>query len=220
MLFTGKPRHPRAAGICLMLCALLVCAITAPAPATVFHARDEIRSLAFPDAERMEPRDYFLTSSQREQIESRARTQLDSDLVTVYVGLRGDDVLGYAFLDTHMVRTLPETFLIVLAPDGAVVATHVMAFYEPLEYLPADRWLDQLDGSRLTDDLHVGRSIAGITGATLSSHAVVNGIRRVLAMHEILLGDAQVDARVAADLDTDAIVTNKVSGESSGEPTR
>ena len=95
-----------------MLCALLVSAITAPAQATVFHARDEIRSLAFPDAERMEPRDYFLTSSQREQIESRARTRLDSDLVTVYVGLRGDDVLGYAFLDTHMVRTLPETFLI------------------------------------------------------------------------------------------------------------
>ena len=176
--------------------------ITVPpaADATVFYARDEIRSLAFPDADTVEPLDHFLTVAQREQIESRARSKLDSDLITVYIGTRDGEVLGYAYLDSHTVRTLPETFLIVLTPDGAVAATHVMAFYEPLEYLPADRWLDQLAGRRLTDDLRVGRAIAGITGSTLSSHAVVLGIRRTLAMHEVLHGDAQASARDADEI--------------------
>lgn len=190
-----KARKPNAtrplqavAAPCLLAVALVL--VAGDAAATVFYAREEIASLAFPEADRVEAKDYFLTESQRGQIESRARSDLDSDLVTVYVGSRDGEVLGYAYLDTHTVRTLPETFLIVLEPDGSVASTHVMAFYEPLEYLPAERWLSQLDGRRLTDDLLVGRAIAGITGSTLSSHAVVRGIRRALALHEILVADA------------------------------
>jgi hypothetical protein len=186
---------------------LVAIAVPPQAVATVFYARDEIKSLAFPQADTVEPRDHFLTGRQREQIESRARSELDSDLVTVYVGSRDGEVLGYAYLDTHTVRTLPETFLIVLTPDGAVASTHLMAFYEPLEYLPADRWLGQLTGRRLTDDLLVGRAIAGITGSTLSSHAVVHGIRRTLALHEVLHGDAQASAKGAGEISGDTETT-------------
>jgi hypothetical protein len=187
------------------LTVICLAAITVPlqADATVFYARDEIKSLAFPDADTVEPHDHFLTAHQHQQIESRARSAIDSDLVTVYVGTRDGEVLGYAYLDTHTVRTLPETFLIVLTPDGAVASTHLMAFYEPLEYLPADRWLNQLAGRRLTDDLLVGRAIAGITGSTLSSHAVVHGIRRTLALHEVLHGDAHASAWVADETSGD-----------------
>ena len=91
--------------------------------------------------------------------------------------------------DTHVVRTFPETFLIVLTPEGAVSATYVLAFYEPLEYLPAERWLRQFDGKRASDDLRIGPGIAGITGSTLTSHAVAGGLRRALAIYAVLLGD-------------------------------
>ncbi|MGH7859845.1 MAG: FMN-binding protein [Candidatus Binatia bacterium] len=160
-----------------------------PGEATVFHARDEALELAFPDAERVEPRDFFLTPEQRSDIESRAKAPLESSFLTVYVGYRGAAALGYAVLDTHLVRTLPETFLVVISPDGKIAATHVLAFYEPLEYLPSDRWLRQFPGERLDDDLHVGRGIAGITGSTLTSRAVTAGIRRALAIYEVLLRD-------------------------------
>jgi Na+-translocating ferredoxin:NAD+ oxidoreductase RnfG subunit len=156
--------------------------------ATVFHSREEALRLAFPEADRTEPRDFFLTPEQRSDIEHRAKAPLESNLITVYVGYRGDQTIGYATLDTHVVRTLPETFLVVLTPDGAVVATHVLAFYEPLEYLPGARWLAQFERKRLRDDLQVGRGIAAITGSTLSSRAVTAGVRRALAIHAVLLG--------------------------------
>jgi hypothetical protein len=166
--------------------ALVLC-LAAEAGATVFYSRDEAHHLAFPEADRTEARDFFLTPEQRTAIEKAARAPLESDLLTVYVGYAGDRVLGYAIFDTHVVRTLPETFLAVLTPDGAVTATYVIAFYEPLDYLPSDRWLRQVQGKRNGDDLQIGRGIAGITGSTLSSQAIMGGIRRALAIHAVLL---------------------------------
>ncbi|MCK6553108.1 FMN-binding protein [Candidatus Binatia bacterium] len=157
--------------------------------AKVFHARDEALALAFPGVDSVERRNFFLTGAQRERIEQLARAPLESDMVTIYVGMRGGEVAGYAIFDTHLVRTLPETFLVVLSPDGAVVGTHLLAFYEPLDYMPGDRWLRQFDGRRLDDDLAIGRGVAAITGSTLTSRAVAGGVRRALALYAVLLGE-------------------------------
>jgi Na+-translocating ferredoxin:NAD+ oxidoreductase RnfG subunit len=163
---------------------------TAPdrAAATVFHSRDEALRIAFPDADRIEPRDFFLTAAQRQEIERRAQAPLATDLVTIYVGHKNEAVSGYAILDTHTVRTLPETFLVVLTSEGTVAATHVLAFYEPLEYSPSDRWLEQFNGKDIGCDLRPGRGVAAITGSTLTSQAVSAGIARALALHAVLIG--------------------------------
>src|SRR5262249_38715720 len=143
--------------------------------------------VAFPNADRTEARDFFLTPEQRATIEKDARSPLDSDLITVYVGSQAERVIGYAVFDTHVVRTLPETFLTVISPEGKVAATYVIAFYEPLEYLPSERWLRQVEGKTSGDDLQVGHGIAAITGSTLSSNAVMGGVRRALAIYAVLL---------------------------------
>ena len=170
--------------------ATAVLAAAPPSQATVFYAREELFELAFPDADEVKPRDFFITAEQRAAIQQRASSHLESDLVTVYVGLKDGKPIGYAMVDTHIVRTLPETYLIVLALDGSVTATHVIAFYEPLEYLPTERWLTRLDGAVLSPELRIGRAVAGITGSTLSTRAVIGGIRRALAVHAVLLAKA------------------------------
>lgn len=173
----------RRAPLLLLAAALLASA----APAKVFYAKDEALHLAFPDADKIEARDLFLTAAQRAAIEERAKSKLDSDLLTVYVGQRDGVVQGYAMLDTHTVRTLPETFLIVVSPQGTVAATHLLAFYEPLEYSPPGRWLEQFHDATLTDDLRIGRGIVAITGSTLTSEAVTGGVRRALAIYDVML---------------------------------
>lgn len=160
-----------------------------PAHGKVFYAREEVQELAFPQATRMEPLEFFLTSEQRATIERLSREPLESDFVTAYAGYRADELIGYAFIDTHQVRTLPETFLVVVDAAGLVTDTHVLAFYEPLEYLPADRWLGQYRGRRLEADLEVGNRIAGITGATLTAEAINGGIRRALAIYAVLIAE-------------------------------
>src|SRR5262249_29828287 len=152
----------------LLLLVAVALALAGQSSATVYYSRDEALKLAFPDAERERPKDFSRPAAQRAAIEAQAKSSLDSDLVTVYVGSRAGIPSGYAIFDTHVVRTLPETFLVVLSPDGKVAATHLLAFYEPSEYGPPARWLTQFQGAALSDELRVGRAIAGITRPTLT----------------------------------------------------
>ena len=168
---------------------LLVLHMTAPAGlvAKVFYAKEEALRAAFPEADVIDKRTFFLTDDQKKQVETLARTRLDSKLVTLHVGKRGHKPLGYAMIDVHTVRTLPEAVMVVLSPEGLVASTLILAFYEPLEYLPNERWLKQFDQTRLTPDLRVGGGIAGITGATLTVRGVTDAVRKALAVYQVLI---------------------------------
>lgn len=159
----------------------------APAAATVFMSRTEALAWAFPDADRVEDERFVLSDEQVAEIEARAQAKLESRIVTLYVGRKGDAILGYAVIDQHNVRTLPEAFLVVLSPEGEVKRLRVLAFHEPPEYKPSDRFLAQFEGKQGGAPLRLQREVHGIAGATLSSQAVTGGVRRVLAYHEVLV---------------------------------
>jgi hypothetical protein len=170
-----------------LLGATVVLVLTACAEAKVFHAKSEALQLAFPDADRIETEIFYPTDDQVKRVEQIARTPLDSKLITFHVGHKGEQILGYAFIETHIVRTLPETFLIVVSPAGVVEKLFVLAFYEPQEYLPSDRWLAQFHGKSLGPELSLRGDIHGIAGATLTSRAVTSGVRKVLALFDVLV---------------------------------
>jgi hypothetical protein len=178
----------RRSGVALAV-ALAACVATARPPlarATVFHAKDEALKLAFPGADRVVDRPVILTDEQKAAVEQRAHAPLESLLWTVYSGWRGDELLGYAVIDTHTVRTLPETIMVVLSAAGEVRRVEILAFYEPPEYSPPERWARQFPGRRLDDELKLGAGIQGITGATLSATAMTASVRRVLALYGVL----------------------------------
>jgi hypothetical protein len=161
-----------------------------PVGATVFLAKDEALALAFPGAERIEERVFILTDSQKAEVERRARAALASQLWTIHVGWKGGEMQGYAIIDSHNVRTLPETFMVVIDPKGTLRRVDILAFHEPPEYQPTARWIEQFPGHGLDDDLKLGAGIQGITGATLSAQAMTAGVRRALALFTVLVQDA------------------------------
>jgi Na+-translocating ferredoxin:NAD+ oxidoreductase RnfG subunit len=157
------------------------------ADAKVFYSRQQALDLAFPEADRIEKRTFILTSEQVEQIEKRARSSLDTKLVTLYTGFKNGGVMGYAHIDVHTVRTKSEGLMVVLDSQGRVRSLRVLAFHEPLEYLPTERWYRQFDDKSLVEPLRVGRDVHGIVGATLSARAATRGVRRTLAYYDILI---------------------------------
>ena len=157
------------------------------AEAKVFYSQQEAIDLAFPDADRIETDIRVLTKDQVAAVESAARSKLDSRIAKFYVAWQGDAITGYAFIDVHTVRTLPEAFLLVLEPDGSTRSVRVLAFHEPLDYLPTERWYEQFEKKSLADELRLDRDIHGVVGATLSARAVTQSVRRVLALFRVLI---------------------------------
>ncbi|MCP5060277.1 MAG: FMN-binding protein [bacterium] len=167
-----------------------------PAAAEVFASKQEALATAFPQADRVEHRSEVLDDAQAEQIEQLARSALESRLVTLYTAWKDDRVEGYAFIDVHTVRTQPEAFLVVLSPEGQVRSVRMLAFYEPPEYRPPNRWLEQFKARRvawLRADRAAGGEIHGIAGSTLSSRAVTGGVRRSLAFYQLLVSPSSAE---------------------------
>jgi hypothetical protein len=154
---------------------------TAAAAAAQEPAKDEavIRSV-FADADRVEPRDVILTDDLVARIERLGRARVKERLVTFYTARKGGAVAGYAVIHSHVVRTKRETFLIAFEPDGRIRRISVLAFLEPQEYKPSDRWLRQFEGKGASDRLAIGDDIAPITGATLTARGIAEESRWLL----------------------------------------
>jgi Na+-translocating ferredoxin:NAD+ oxidoreductase RnfG subunit len=157
-------------------------AISAP----VYSSREEALSRAFPPPATIERKTYFLTDVERQKASQLARAKIESSLVVAYVGRSPKGTLGTAYFDTHTVRTMPETLLVTVRPDGALDGVEVVAFGEPEDYLPRPRWLRLFAGRRLDADLAVGRGLAHVTGATLTTRSIADAVRRVLAIHAVI----------------------------------
>ncbi len=186
--------------IAVLLLATVLTAASVAAPAgkagagRVFLRVDEALALAFPECE-VERGTAYLTDAQRKRAEKLAGSKLASGIAHPYVALRDGEVVGTAFVDVHRVRTLRETLFVVVTPDGRVKRLEVLAFAEPLDYLPRGNWYGQFRGKVLDDDLNLDRGIRGVTGATLTARATTAAVRRSLALHAVLATPKKDDAR-------------------------
>jgi hypothetical protein len=156
-----------------------------PAAARVFVTVDEALKLAFPGCEVVR-RTAFLTPEQVKRARGLAGAEVPSALVNYHVATRGGQPAGTAYFDTHRVRTLPETLMIVVDPQGRVGRIEVLSFREPEEYMPRGAWYQQFLGKTLVPDLQLKRDIRPVTGATLTARATTDAVRRVLALHRVL----------------------------------
>lgn len=147
--------------------------------------REEALEGVYPGAE-IRAEQLFLTVARLKQVRTRSGTDLSSALVARYVASRDGEVVGRAYVDTHIVRTKRESLLISLDAHGSVMRIDVTAFLEPAEYRAPEPWLRQYRGRALDDGLGVNRAIRPIAGATLTARAANNAVRRVLAIDEIL----------------------------------
>jgi hypothetical protein len=186
----------RASPLAALAASALVSATLAAPPAArarVLVTVEEALALAFPGAE-VERRTVFLTEAQRARAAELAGQPPASSVVHPYVATRDGAVVGTAYFDTHVVRTLAETVMVTVDRDGRVGRVEVLSFDEPPDYLPREPWYRQFDGRALDAELELRRSIRPVSGATLTARATTDAVRRALALHRALAdpaGDAQ-----------------------------
>ena len=138
-----------------------------------------------------ERRTLYLTRDQATAVEKAARSKLPSAVVTLFEARSGDAVTGRAILDTHVVRTMPETVMVVVEPDGRLRMALVLQFGEPPDYLPREGWLKTMAGKSLDEELWPGRAVRRVTGSTLTVQALTEAVRRCLAIDALVVRGAR-----------------------------
>lgn len=175
--------------VVLLVAALLVFTGFGYVSAKAFLTQPQALSLAFP-AGGVQRKTVFLSPEQSDRIEALAHAKLDTRVVSYYVARSSAGAQGVAFFDRRVVRTLPIVYMAVLRPSGAIERVEVMDFEEPDQYLPPPKWLALFRGKPLSDDLAVGKSVPHITGASLTSQAMNDGLRLIMATYQVAVKGA------------------------------
>jgi hypothetical protein len=166
----------------------ILCALEArEAGARVFMTQEQAIREAFPPPAASDRRTLYLDDAQARRASESAGVPIEMRVVPYYVGTRDGRVIGYAYFDTHLVRTLPETVCVRLTAAGAIAAIDIVSFDEPDDYRVTPRWLEQFNGQTPADPRRLSGAIRSLSGATLSARAVTDAAKRVLAIHRLFV---------------------------------
>ena len=152
-----------------------------------FRKPEEVLKELFPDA-KIEIKNLIIPKEKVKEIEKKSRVKIRSRLVSFYLIKKNGKVIAYAYVDIHRVRTHPEAVLYVISPQGKITYIEILAFHEPLEYMPPENWLKLFIGKDVKSPPKFRRDIPNITGATLTARAIAKHTRKVLYMWQAFFG--------------------------------
>ncbi|TAL97577.1 MAG: FMN-binding protein [Paraburkholderia sp.] len=101
---------------------------------------------------------------------------------------QGGRLLGFFFVDYVIGKHEVIDYSVALDATGKVKRVEILLYRESYGSEIANHdWLAQFNGKGASDSLVPGHDITIISGATLSSRHVTEGIKRVLAIYDLLL---------------------------------
>jgi hypothetical protein len=136
--------------------------VAAPAHAVQYLTIEAAQKLAFPQATRF----------------------VDMGGGRAFKAEAGDKVVGLFVLDHVIGKHLYIDYAVALDPGGHVRRVDILQYRESYGGEVRERsWLDQFVGKSRASPLKVGSDIRNISGATLSSLHVTEGVKRILAAY-------------------------------------
>jgi len=166
----------------------IVLSATVPARATQYMSVADAQHLSFPSATQFQPANVVYTPQQAAAIEKQSGQPVRTRGEQVWRATEGDKLLGFFIVDYVIGKHLVIDYAVALEPDGKVRRVEILEYRESYGYEVANAdWLKQFEGKTSHDPLKVDKDIRNISGATLSSHHITEGIKRVLAFYDVCL---------------------------------
>lgn len=151
--------------------------------AEVFLTPEQAQRLLFP-GERLTPAPVTLTGEQKKAIAKASGVRVRDDKVNAYRSGSG----GWLFVDNVIGKHEFIDFALALKADGSVKGVEVMTYRETYgAEVRHPKWRAQFTGKTTAAPLKIDSDIKNISGATLSSVHIAEGVRRLLHTWALVL---------------------------------
>jgi Na+-transporting NADH:ubiquinone oxidoreductase subunit NqrC len=166
----------------------LILSVAAPAYAVQYMTIEQAQQAAFPAATHFTEAHIVFTPEMKAKIEQLSGQKLQTKGEQVWQAKAGNKRLGYFILDYVIGKHLVIDYSVALETDGRIRQVDILQYRESYggEITNPD-WLAQFKGKTGHDNLEPGQDIRIISGATLSSRHVTEGIKKVLAIYDICI---------------------------------
>jgi Na+-translocating ferredoxin:NAD+ oxidoreductase RnfG subunit len=167
-----------------------VAAVAAPAAATVYLSVPAAQQALFPGA-RFIAHPLALSDGQRKAIARASGASGYDKIQPVWEAVAGNRRLGWFIVDRVMGKHDYITYAVALSPEGVVRGVEILEYRETYGgEVRNPKWRQQFVGKRPGAPLKLDGDIRNISGATLSSRHIADGVRRLLATYALLLARA------------------------------
>lgn len=161
---------------------------SAPALAVQYLTTEAAQKLMFPEATTFIAHPVRLTGAQKEFVEKAAGVRMRFRKQPVWQAMAGDQPAGWFVLDEVYGKHEFITYAVALDTSGAVRGVEILDYRETHGgQVVNPRWRAQFTGKRHGAALKLNDDLQNISGATLSCKHIGEGVRRVLAIHEVAL---------------------------------
>ena len=151
--------------------------------ATTYLTVEQAQAALFPGAA-LTPASFALTPAQRAAIEKKSGVRVRSAKVQAWRALSG----GWFIVDEVLGKHEFITIAVALAADGSARGVEIMDYRETYGAEVRDpNWRKQFAGKTAASPLKLDVDIKNLSGATLSSRHITDGVKRLLATHAIAL---------------------------------
>lgn len=133
----------------------------------------------------------LLTALQAKKIQEVSQVKLQSNIFKVFKAVQNDKTLGYGVLINRKIRSKNGVVLYLISSDSILKGIEVIAFNEPMEYVPSKKWMSQFENVKTQTPLNLSKDIPTITGATLSAKSFVDGSKIAFAFYNEILKSKQ-----------------------------
>jgi Na+-translocating ferredoxin:NAD+ oxidoreductase RnfG subunit len=157
--------------------------LTQPAHATVYLSVEQAQSLIFKGAS-FTLDDRTLTDEQMHAIEKASSVNVRSRTLKLWRVSTG----GWFIADEVVGKHDFIPFALGLDATGKIVGLEILEYREAYgDGVRGQGWRAQFLGKTRNDQVKLGTDIKNISGATLSSKHVTDGVRRLLATYDIVI---------------------------------
>ena len=171
-----------------------VAAVAAVAPAqasaTVYLTIPAAQQALFPGAQFAE-HPLVLSDAQRKAIARAAGAPGYDKVQRVWEARSGNRRLGWFIVDRVIGKHEFITYALALGSDGTVRGVEILDYRETYGgEIRNPNWRRQFVGKTPASQVRLDKDIKNISGATLSSRHVTDGVRRLLVTYRMLLANA------------------------------
>ncbi len=187
-----RPYFPRYdTGIMIRIIPALMIAPAAILLAGPIHAVDymtvlQAQALCFPAAMFKEA-PLTLTPDQIRKIESRSGAEVTLKNPQIWRVFSSGKLTGWFFVDEVIGKYQQITYCIALLPDGSIKQVEILSYREIHGSNVRGAWRTQFKGKTVASPLEIGKDILNLSGATLSSRHLSEGIKRILVTYDIAI---------------------------------
>jgi Na+-translocating ferredoxin:NAD+ oxidoreductase RnfG subunit len=167
----------------LLLPAAAALVTAVPAHAEVYLSVEQAQQLMFPGAT-FEPAPVTLTDDQAAAIEKQTDTNVRNKKLQVWKVSTGGWFIADEVVGKHEFIPLG----IGLDAAGAVKDVEILEYREAYgDAVRGPEWRAQFSGKRNGDKIVLEETVRNISGATLSSKHITDGVRRILATYALVI---------------------------------